>query len=112
MGFMTFLGIISLSGIIINNAIVLIDRVDIEIKENGLEAYDAVVEACLQRFRPILLTTATTTLGLLPLWLAGGAMFQSMAVTIIFGLAFATLLTLGVVPILYSLFFRVADFNC
>lgn len=107
LGFMTFLGIISLSGIIINNAIVLIDRIDIEISENGLTPYNAIIESCLQRLRPILLTTATTILGLLPLWLAGGAMFQTMAVAIIFGLAFATALTLGVVPALYALLFKV-----
>ena len=107
MGFITFLGIISLSGIIINNAIVLIDRIDFEEQKNGLSTYDAIVSACVQRLRPILLTTATTILGLMPLWLGGGAMFASMAVAIIFGLAFATCLTLGVVPVLYAIFFNV-----
>ncbi len=107
MGFMPFLGIISLAGIVINNAIVLIDRIDIEIGENGLAPPQAVLEAAQRRLRPILLTTATTVGGLLPLWLGGGAMWEAMAVAIIFGLAFATALTLGVVPILYSLFYRV-----
>jgi len=107
MGFMAFLGIISLSGIVINNAIVLIDRIKIEIEENGLEPARAVVESAQRRLRPILLTTATTVGGLLPLWLGGGPMFESMAVAILFGLIFATALTLGFVPILYSLFFRV-----
>ncbi len=107
MGFMPFLGIISLAGIVINNAIVLIDRIGIEIDENGLEPPQAVVEAAQRRLRPILLTTATTVGGLLPLWLGGGAMWEAMAVAIIFGLLFATALTLGVVPILYSLFYRV-----
>ncbi len=107
MGFMPFLGIISLAGIVINNAIVLIDRIDIEIGENGLEPAKAVIEAAQRRLRPILLTTGTTVGGLLPLWLGGGAMWEAMAVTIIFGLLFATALTLGVVPILYSLFYRV-----
>jgi multidrug efflux pump subunit AcrB len=66
-----------------------------------------VIEAAQRRLRPILLTTATTVGGLLPLWLGGGALWEAMAVAIIFGLIFATALTLGVVPILYSLFYRV-----
>jgi multidrug efflux pump subunit AcrB len=107
MGFMPFLGVISLAGIVINNAIVLIDRIDIEIGENGLQPPRAVIEAAQRRLRPILLTTATTVGGLLPLWLGGGPLWEAMAVAIIFGLLFATALTLGVVPILYSLFYRV-----
>ncbi len=106
-GFMTLLGIISLSGIVINNAIVLLDRIKIEIEENGLEPSKAVVEAAQKRLRPILLTTATTIGGLLPLWFGGGPMWEPMAIAIIFGLLFATMLTLGVVPVLYSLFFGV-----
>lgn len=106
-GFFTFLGIIALSGIIINNAIVLIDRIKIETDESGKTPYDAVVSACLQRLRPIMLTTATTVLGMMPLWWGGTAMFKPMAITLIFGLLFATLLTLLVVPVMYSLFFGV-----
>ncbi|MEM6639899.1 MAG: efflux RND transporter permease subunit [Pseudomonadota bacterium] len=108
MGFFTILGIIALSGIIINNAIVLIDRIKIEIDELGKPPPDAVVAACIQRLRPIMLTTATTVLGMMPLWWGGTAMFEPMAVTLIFGLLFATLLTLLVVPVLYSVFFRVS----
>ena len=106
-GFFTILGIISLSGIIINNAIVLIDRIKIEIEKLGKQPAIAVVDACLQRVRPILLTTATTVLGMMPLWWGGTAMFRPMAVTIIFGLLFATFLTLLLVPVLYSSLFRV-----
>jgi multidrug efflux pump subunit AcrB len=106
-GFMTLLGVISLAGIVINNAIVLLDRIKIEIEENGLEPARAVVEAAQRRLRPILLTTATTIGGLLPLWIGGGPMWEAMAIAIIFGLAFATTLTLGVVPVLYSILFRV-----
>ena len=106
-GFMTLLGIIALAGIVINNAIVLIDRIGIERDQNGLDPPRAIIEAAQRRFRPILLTTATTIAGLLPLWFGGGPMYEPMAITIIFGLLFATLLTLGVVPILYSVFFRV-----
>ena len=108
---MTLLGIISLAGIVINNAIVLLDRIRIEQEENGLPADQAIIEAAQQRLRPILLTTATTVGGMLPLWLGGGPMWEPMAIAIIFGLLFATLLTLGVVPILYSLLFRVRFAN-
>ncbi len=107
-GFMTLLGIIALSGIVINNAIVLLDRIRIEIEENGLEPTRAIVHAAQRRLRPILLTTATTVSGLLPLWLGGGPMWEPMAISIIFGLVFATVLTLGIVPVLYSLLFRVS----
>ncbi|MEM7542843.1 MAG: efflux RND transporter permease subunit [Pseudomonadota bacterium] len=106
-GFMTLLGIISLAGIVINNAIVLIDRIDSNITERGMAAAESILVAAQQRLRPILLTTATTIGGMLPLWLGGGPMWEPMAISIIFGLAFATVLTLGVVPVLYTLFFRV-----
>jgi multidrug efflux pump subunit AcrB len=106
-GFMAFLGVISLAGIVINNGIVLLDRIDIEKIENGRTEYKAIVEAALQRFRPILLTTATTSLGLLPLWLGGGLMWEPMAISIIFGLLFATVLTLLFVPVMYKVLFRV-----
>ena len=107
-GFFTILGLISLSGIIINNAIVLLDRIAIEIKEYGRSEAEAILQAAQQRLRPILLTTATTVLGMTPLLWGGTSMFKPMAITIIFGLAFATALTLLVVPVLYSLFFRVS----
>jgi len=107
LGFVAFLGVIALAGIVINNAIVLIDRIKIEIEQNGMEPARAVVEAAQRRLRPILLTTATTMGGLIPLWFGGGPLFEAMAVAIIFGLLFATILTLGFVPMMYSLFFRV-----
>ena len=107
-GFFTILGLISLSGIIINNAIVLLDRIAIEIRDFGRTQADAVMIACQQRMRPILLTTATTVLGMTPLLWGATAMFKTMAITIIFGLAFATGLTLLVVPVLYAMLFRVS----
>lgn len=107
-GFFTILGLIALSGIIINNAIVLLDRIAIEIRDFGRTQADAVMTACQQRLRPILLTTATTVLGMTPLLWGATAMFKPMAITIIFGLAFATALTLLVVPVLYAMFFRVS----
>lgn len=109
-GFMTLLGVISLAGIVINNAIVLLDRIRIEIEDHGLEPQQAILESTQRRLRPILLTTVTTLGGLIPLYLGGGPMYQPMAVAIMWGLVFATLLTLGVVPILYSRFFKV-DFK-
>jgi len=110
-GFMTFLGIISLSGIVINNAIVLLDRINIELTEHNRTQQDAVVMACLQRFRPILLTTFTTTFGLIPLYLGGGLMWEPMAVAIMAGLLFATLITLVFIPSVYSLLFKVSYKN-
>ncbi len=107
-GFFTILGLISLSGIIINNAIVLLDRIAIEINKYGRSQPDAVMVACQQRLRPILLTTATTVLGMTPLLWGSTAMFVPMAITIIFGLAFASSLTLLVVPVLYSMLYRVS----
>ncbi|MDE0104878.1 MAG: efflux RND transporter permease subunit [Bryobacterales bacterium] len=107
MGFMTFLGVISLAGIVINNAIVLLDRIRIEIDDRGLPPDRAIVEAAQRRLRPILLTTITTSGGLIPLWLGGGVMFEPMAIAILFGLVFSTALTLGVVPALYAILFGV-----
>ena len=113
-GFMTYLGIISLIGIVINNAIILIERIDYELEVTGLSPQDAIIEAAQRRIRPILLTTATTIGGLIPLWISGGPMWEPMAIAIIFGLSFATVLTLGVLPIFYSIVFNVRyprDYN-
>jgi multidrug efflux pump subunit AcrB len=102
-----FLGVISLSGIVINNGIVLLDRIKIEMDEFHRPESEAIVAAAKQRFRPILLTTATTSLGLIPLWIGGGEMWHPMAIGIIFGLLFATVITLLFVPVLYKILFRV-----
>lgn len=107
-GFMTFLGIISLAGIVVNNAIVLLERIQLEMEEFKRTQQDAIIEAVQRRLRPILLTTLTTVGGLLPLWLFSSPMWPPMAIAIIFGLVFATMLTLGVVPILYAIFFKVS----
>ena len=105
-GFMPFLGVISLAGIVINNAIVLIDRIEIEIQARD-RVQDAVIAACLQRFRPILLATFTTVLGLIPLYLSGGEMWEGMAVGIMIGLLFGTVITLVFIPALYSVLYKV-----
>ena len=106
-GFMPFLGVISLAGIVINNAIVLIDRIEIEQRQLKRKDQDAVIAACLQRFRPILLATFTTVLGLVPLYLSGGEMWEGMAVSIMVGLLFGTIITLLFIPSLFSILFRV-----
>ncbi|BAO74949.1 acriflavin resistance protein [Winogradskyella sp. PG-2] len=106
-GFMPFLGVISLAGIVINNAIVLIDRIQIEESEIKRPIEDAIIAACLQRFRPILLATFTTVLGLIPLYLSGGEMWEGMAVSIMIGLLFGTVITLLFIPSFYSILFKV-----
>ncbi|QLE98175.1 efflux RND transporter permease subunit [Neptunomonas phycophila] len=103
--FTALLGVFSLFGIIVNNGIVLIDRIDIE-RDEGKNVKNAIIQACLARMRPILMTTLTTILGLIPMALFGGAMWFPMAVVIMGGLAVGSILTLGFVPVLYSLFFR------
>ena len=108
-GFFAFLGLISLAGIVINNAIVLIDRIQIELDQSGGASIEAIVAAAQQRFRPILLTTCTTTLGLIPLYLGGGLMWEPMAVAIMVGLLFATVITLLFVPVLYKILFAVKN---
>ncbi len=104
-GFMTMLGMIALMGIIVNNAILLIDETDTQIA-GGLNTVDGIVEAAKSRLRPILMTTVTTIIGLLPLAISGGDMWNSMAYAMMFGLGFATILTLVLCPVLYSLLFR------
>jgi multidrug efflux pump subunit AcrB len=104
LSFFGTLGIISLAGIIINNAIVLIDQIDIERADLALR--EAIVAASQKRLRPILLTSATTVLGLAPMAVAGGALWQPMAVLMMSGLAVASLLTLLFVPACYFLLFR------
>jgi multidrug efflux pump subunit AcrB len=104
-GFMPFLGVISLAGIVINNAIVLIDRIQIEEEKHKIQ--DAIITACLQRFRPILLATFTTVLGLIPLYLSGGEMWEGMAVSIMIGLLFGTVITLLFIPSFYSVLYKV-----
>ena len=105
-GFMAILGFLSLAGIIINNAIVLLESIQNEI-DAGAEPLDAIITASLTRFKPVIMTTITTILGLISLMIPADPLFFAMAVVISFGLAVGTLLTLIVVPVLYTLFFRV-----
>ncbi|MBS8259219.1 AcrB/AcrD/AcrF family protein [Roseibium polysiphoniae] len=103
-GFMSLLGFLSLSGMLIKNAIVLLEEIDLLISE-GREKYTAIVDASVSRMRPVMLAAITTILGMAPLLY--DAFFRGMAVTIMGGLAFATVLTLIATPVLYALFFRV-----
>ncbi len=103
LGFMPLLGIISLAGVVINNAIILIDFIEAGVRE-GKPLRTAVAEAGRLRMKPIVLTTLTTIGGMLPLALFAGPMWAGMAWAVIFGLAFSTVLTLFVIPTLYTLF--------
>ena len=104
MEFMAILGVLSLTGMLIKNAIVLIDQTDDEI-EQGKPRMQAVVDAAVSRVRPVSLGVLTTVLGVIPLlW---DPFFRSLSVVIICGLSFATILTLIVVPTLYAVFFRI-----
>ncbi|WP_440055160.1 efflux RND transporter permease subunit [Pseudoalteromonas sp. T1lg65] len=103
-----FIGLIMLSGIVVNNAIVLIDRIN-QLRAQGTMMADAILEAANSRLRPIIMTTMTTVLGLLPMALAtgeGAELRAPLAITVMSGLLIATLLTLVVIPVLYSLFNR------
>jgi multidrug efflux pump subunit AcrB len=103
-GFMAMLGFMSLSGMLIKNAIVLIDQIDLEIRE-GKAPFYAVVDSGVSRMRPVMLAALTTMMGMIPLF--WDELFASMAVTIVFGLGFASVLTLLFVPTLYVTFFTI-----
>jgi multidrug efflux pump subunit AcrB len=100
-GFMALLGMLSLSGMLLKNGIVLLDQINEEIN-SGSEVFEAVFNSAVSRVRPVGLAALTTILGMVPL--LGDPFFVSMAVTIMFGLGFATVLTLLVVPVFYVLF--------
>ncbi len=103
-GFMALLGLMSLSGMLIKNAIVLIDQIDTNIK-SGMDRYESVIDSGVSRMRPVSMAALTTIMGMIPL--LQDDFFISMAVTIMFGLGFATILTLFVVPTLYVTFFKI-----
>jgi multidrug efflux pump subunit AcrB len=103
-GFMALLGLLSLSGMMLKNGIVLMDQINTELAV-GTEPYEAVLMSGVSRVRPVSMAAITTILGMLPL--LTDAFFESMAVTIMFGLGFATVLTLIVVPVLYTMFFGI-----
>jgi multidrug efflux pump subunit AcrB len=104
LGFMANFGLLSLAGIIVNNAVLLLERIEAELHA-GRALREAVVASAVQRLRPIVMTKLTCVAGLVPLLLFGGPLWSGMAVTIIGGLALGTLVTLGLVPVLYELLF-------
>jgi len=103
LSFFGILGLLALTGIIANNVIVLIDQIDIERRDKPVD--DAIVEAARKRLRPILLTSLTTVIGLAPMAMAGGALWEPMATLMIGGLGLAAFLALFWVPALYRVFF-------
>ena len=100
-GFMALLGLLSLSGMLLKNGIVLLDQINTELRE-GTEPYQAVFMSGVSRVRPVSMAAITTILGMVPL--LADAFFESMAAAIMFGLGFATILTLIIVPVLYTMF--------
>jgi multidrug efflux pump subunit AcrB len=105
-GFMVILGLLALAGSIVNNGIVMIDKIE-ENRRDGQTPYDAVVNSAISRFRPILLSVSTTMLGFSPLIINRDPLFYGMACVMFFGLGIGSLFTLNYVPALYSIFFRV-----
>jgi len=108
MSIIAMIGFIMLVGIIVNNGIVLIDYAN-QLRDEGKSLREAVVEACVTRLRPVLMTTITTVLGLVPLALGAGLgadMMQPVAIVCIGGLSYATLMTLFVIPAMYELLFQ------
>jgi multidrug efflux pump subunit AcrB len=106
-GFMALLGAIALAGEQIKNSIVLVDEFKTQRFDLGKSTYEAVVDGSVSRLRPAMLVAVTTVLGMIPL--IPDPFFSAMAVTIMFGLAFACFLTMIVVPALYAIFFRVHE---
>ena len=103
-GFNLLMGLLSLSGMLLKNGIVLLDQINTEL-HSGKDPYKAIIDSGVSRVRPVSMAAITTILGMVPL--LADAFFESMAVTIMFGLGFATILTLIVVPVLYAMFHRI-----
>ena len=107
-GFFCMAGWLGLLGMIIKNVIVLLDEINIE-RNSGIDAHTAIIESTVSRVRPVLMAAITTILGMVPLLF--DVVFGGMAATIVFGLTFATLLTLFVCPALYAIFYKVKEKN-
>lgn len=109
---MVFIGIIMLAGIVVNNAIVLIDYIKILIDERGFSMKEAIIDAGNTRLRPILMTTLTTVIGMVPLALGigqGSERYKGMAIAVIFGLTFSTILTLVIVPVMFEIYYEILE---
>lgn len=102
-GFMAFIGIVSLTGILINDSIVLTDFANYLQRVEGKRLYESLLAAGERRFRPVILTSVTTIAGMTPLAIWGGSLWSPLACALIFGLAFSTVLILVVLPVIYSI---------
>lgn len=101
-----------LAGIVVNNAIVLIDYTKILIEEQGYPLKEAILEAGKTRLRPIFMTTLTTVIGMVPLALGigqGSERYKGMAIAVIFGLTFSTMLTLVIVPVMFEIYYEILE---
>ena len=105
-GFMCILGFLGLSGMLIKNVVVLLDQIDIDIR-SGKQRYTAILDASVSRLRPVIMASLTTILGMLPL--LKDPFYAGMSITIMSGLAFGTILTLIIAPVLYAMFFRIKN---
>ena len=105
MTFMAIIGMMGLIGMMVKNSIVLVDEINRLQVEEGVEPYKAVVEATVSRVRPVLMASLTTIVGMVPLVV--DPMYSSMAVTIMGGLTFGTIITLILLPLLYTVLFRI-----
>lgn len=107
LSFMGVMGMVSLAGIVVRNAVVLIDFIEARRKQNNIEISEAIIESGRVRMRPIILTTITTIIALLPIAFSGDALFEPLAVTIIAGIAFSSFLSLIVTPSLYMIYYKI-----
>ncbi|SDL19512.1 Multidrug efflux pump subunit AcrB [Lacicoccus qingdaonensis] len=107
LSFMGVMGMVSLAGIVVRNAVVLIDFIELRRRSGDIDIKNAIVESGRARLRPIILTTITTIIALLPIALGGDALFEPLAVTIIAGIAFSSLLSLIVTPSLYMIYYKI-----
>ncbi|CAM4281375.1 efflux RND transporter permease subunit [Lacicoccus alkaliphilus] len=106
LSFMGVMGMVSLAGIVVRNAVVLVDFIEARRKDDSMDINEAIIESGRARLRPIILTTITTIIALLPIALGGDALFEPLAVTIIAGIAFSSILSLIVTPSLYMIYYR------
>ena len=102
LSFPAIVGVVALAGIVVNNGIILIDKINRN-RKNGMHRVEASIDACVNRFRPVFLTTATTVIGILPITLSN-PLWGGLGFTIIFGLLVSAMLTLFVIPLLYARF--------
>ena len=103
-GFVALLGAMSLVGMMIKNAVVLLDQINLYLEE-GMNRYDAIIEAAVSRLRPVALAAGTTVLGVIPL--LQDVFWIGLAITLMAGLSFGTLITMFLVPVIYSILYRV-----